>query len=743
MNKFITHYEIFEKIGEGGMGVVYKARDLRLDRFVAVKMLPDDKFAGPAIRERFLREARTASSLNHPNIVTIYEVESTGDSHLIAMEYVKGMSLAQMLHGQGLPLAQALKYAIQIAEGVGKAHSAGIVHRDLKPANLMVTDDGIVKILDFGLAKRFDHPQADTLTRTLTDTLTDSGVLVGTVAYMSPEQALGETLDARSDVFSFGVILYEMFVGARPFEGKTPLATLQKIQIEPAPKVRHSRPDVPEAVEEIVQKALEKDRARRFQTTGDMTEGLRAALAEMTTADLGLVHSLSRKLTALTRMPLRWKVASLALLAGFVLMAAFNLSAIRSFLFRTADRDPAKLIDPAATSVQALDASQWTQQGRAYLRRYDRPDNIERAVEAFKKATERDPKFAPGYAGLAEGYARKNALTPDPQWVRLAAESSRKAVELDRDLAVAHQARGIVLLQTQQVEDAAEELNRARELDPRSASAWMWMAEYLGRKGDPTKAEEYYRKAAQLDPNDWSVHRYFGTFFYRNAKYDLALAEWERARELSADNILVLRNLAAAYQKMDRDDDAAAVLQRALEVQPSAGIYNNLATLRFFQGRYEDSAAAFEKAVEFNPTLHLYWGNLGDAHRWIPGNDLKAKTSYERAIQLAGEKLSASPNDAELLSYVALYAAKSGDKKLALEHLDRIERVAQRNPATYYKSAVVYEIAGNRPNALRDLETALRLGYPLKEVQTEPELVSLRSDRAYHQMISRIQTQSK
>src|SRR4051812_36060907 len=151
MKRVITHYEIFEKIGEGGMGVVFKARDLRLDRIVAVKMLPDNKFAGPGLQERFLREARTASSLNHPNIVTIYEVEPTEGSHLIVMEYVKGKSLSQILQPRGLPMMLALRYAIQVADGIAKAHSAGIIHRDLKPSNIMVTDDGIVKILDFGL----------------------------------------------------------------------------------------------------------------------------------------------------------------------------------------------------------------------------------------------------------------------------------------------------------------------------------------------------------------------------------------------------------------------------------------------------------------------------------------------------------------------------------------------------------------------------------------------------------------
>jgi serine/threonine protein kinase len=423
MKRVITHYEIFEKIGEGGMGVVFKARDLRLDRIVAVKMLPDHKFAGPSLRERFLREARTASSLNHPNIVTIYEVESTESSQLIVMEYVKGKSLSQILQPRGLPLVNALRYAIQVADGIAKAHSAGIIHRDLKPSNIMVTDDGIVKILDFGLAKRFDSPDEDSSTRTVEETLTNSGAVIGSVSYMSPEQALGEPLDTRSDIFSFGVVLYEMFAGVRPFEGKSPLVTLQKIQHEPAPKLRINRPEIPEALESIVQKALEKQIALRYETMSALAENLRSVMTKLTTTNSSIAHAVSRELTEFAKV-------------------------VRTILMRSAEMKPPKVIDPARTPTGHLTASEWTRHGRLILRRYDRPENIDMSIELFKKAVERDSKFAPAYAGLAESYYRKNSLIPDSQWVRLALESSRKAVELDGDLAVAHVARGIVLLQS-------------------------------------------------------------------------------------------------------------------------------------------------------------------------------------------------------------------------------------------------------------------------------------------------------
>ena len=715
MKKIITHYEIFEKIGEGGMGVVFKARDLRLDRFVAVKMLPDNKFADTSLRERFLREARTASSLNHPNIITIYEVEYSEGSHLIVMEYIKGKSLSQMLQPGGLPLTNALRYAIQAADGIAKAHAAGIIHRDLKPSNIMVTEDGIVKILDFGLAKRFESAKTDSSTHTFDESLTNSGAVIGSVSYMSPEQALGKSLDARSDIFSFGVILFEMFAGVRPFEGKSPIVTLQKLQLEPAPKLKLKRPEVPEVLEAIVQKALEKDLARRCQTMSVVAEDLRSVLTRMTMTNSTIAQTVSRELTAFGKV-------------------------FRTILSRSTDLNPSENIDPSRTPTGKLTASEWTRHGRSILRRYDRPENIDMAIELFKKAVERDPKFAPGYAGLAESYYRKNSLIPDSQWSRLALESSRRAVELDGDLAIGRVARGIVLLQSPREGDAGPELDRALELDPHSSTAHMWMAEHLSRKDQPELAEQHFRLAVDLDRNDWNPHLYYGVFLMKAAKYDRAVTQWEQARELCGDNIIVLSRLAAAYVKLDRSDDAAAVLQRALEVQPTATTYNNLATLRFAQGRYSDAASAFAKAVEMVPTGHLYWGNLGDARRWIPSERHRAYDAYRNAIRIAKESLSARPNDAQLLGYMALYAVKSGETKLALDYIQRLERVSRRTPDSYFKSCVVYELAGDRSKALRDLKTAFDNQYPLKEIQNEPELVALRADRAFHQMFSKIQS---
>jgi serine/threonine protein kinase len=226
----ILHYNIVEKLGEGGMGVVWKARDTHLDRFVAVKVLPVEKLKDAERQRRFVQEAKAASALNHPNIVHIYDIAEADGTPFIAMEYVPGKTLGQLIGRKGLPLGEALKHAIQIADALAKAHTAGIIHRDLKPSNVMVTEEGVVKVLDFGLAK-LAEPATGEFGETATLRAsegpgTEEGTIVGTTSYMSPEQAEGKRVDARSDIFSFGSVLYEMISGRRAFHGDSKLSTL-------------------------------------------------------------------------------------------------------------------------------------------------------------------------------------------------------------------------------------------------------------------------------------------------------------------------------------------------------------------------------------------------------------------------------------------------------------------------------------------------------------------------------------
>jgi serine/threonine protein kinase len=277
----LSHYRLVEKIGEGGMGVVWKALDTKLDREVAIKLLSEDLASDPERLKRFELEAKAAAALNHPNIVTLYSVEEAEGTHFIAMELVEGATLAQVIPGEGLPVERYLDLALPLTEAITAAHERGVTHRDLKPSNIMVSDKGRLKVLDFGLAKLRERGSRDRPVEDSTKTATHNGIVLGTMPYMSPEQLQGKPIDQRSDIFALGIVLYEMATGRRPFGGDNPAALSSSILRDMPLALTEVNRAMPSDLARIVRRCLQKDPNRRYQTAKDLRNELEELQTEL------------------------------------------------------------------------------------------------------------------------------------------------------------------------------------------------------------------------------------------------------------------------------------------------------------------------------------------------------------------------------------------------------------------------------------------------------------------------------
>ena len=704
-------YQIVSQLGQGGMGVVYRAHDPRLDRHVAIKLLPPELTRDETAEQRFLQEAKAASALDHPNICTIYEINETDDGQLyLVMAHYEGETLKERIARGPLELDDAVDIATQVGQGLAEAHGAGIVHRDIKPANLFVTKSGVVKILDFGLAKLAG-----------TEGVTQTGTTVGTVAYMSPEQARGQEVDHRTDIWSLGVVLYEMLAGEPPFQGENLLSIADAIRSHEAGLL----PSRASSLDNMVSRALSKDREQRYQSVTDLVDDLRnvqpgPGTSAVVTSRPDVPSIAVLPFTNMSADPeqeyfcdglAEELIDALARLKGLRVVArtsAFQFKGQAQDLREVGGRLKVQTVVEGSVrksgsrlriNAQLINAEDGY---HLWSERYDRElddiflvqeemasaiveelkvqllsggngqlvrrptDNVEaynlylrgrhclnkrteemlnKGISLFEEAIERDSNFAGAYAGLADGLTLLGAAGYGMSHVDVlsrARSAAQKAIDLDDQLAEAHEALGFLRFRFDwDWTDAEKLLRRAVELNSGSASAHHRLALTLIAQGrrdaavasisravelDPLSpvyntakgrvlslARGYdeafiqFRQTVELDPNFAQVHFDFGMAYAQRRRFDEAIAEFEKGLTFSGRRALMVSVLGNIYGVAGRRSDAQAVLDELRDLsqqQEVPALY--FAFVHVGLGAVDEAIDALEHAYEERTGVMVY-----------------------------------------------------------------------------------------------------------------------------------------
>ena len=739
IGKTVSHYRILSKLGEGGMGVVYKAEDTRLKRTVALKFLSPQGVGAEQDKTRFIHEAQAAAALNHPNICTVYEIDEYENRSFIAMECIEGESLKAKINSGPLRLDEAIEIAVEIAEGLQEAHSKGIIHRDIKSGNIMLTATGRVKVMDFGLAKSSGRTQ-----------LTQSGTAVGTVAYMSPEQGRGDPVDFRTDIWSLGVVLYEMITGEPPFKADYEQATIYLIINKEPPSVRNRRSDTPKELERIIEKTLKKNTRDRYASADELKKDLESLMKTRRPGAMERKATREESKPSIAVLPFRdmspqrdqeYFCEGIAeeLINALVKIEGLRVSA-RTTAFQFKDRDGDIQEIGEQLKVKTVLEGSIRKSGNR-LRITAQLINVDDGFHIWSEKYDRD---------LDDIFAIQDEISlaiVDSLKVRLLGEERSALVKRHTDDHVAHNLylEGLYFWNRRLeggMKRAMEHFRQAIEKDPGYALAYVGVADtynisglfgYLPPNEAFPKAREAAIKALEIDDTLGEAHAslaFVNTFFDWN--WSAGEDEFRRALELNPKYATGHEWYGLYLSSMGRFDEGITETERARDLDPLSPMINAVAGIAYyFARRYEDSIETHQKTLDLDPTFLL--SNTYICMAYV------ANGMYESALRVMRRVEASAVDHAYSLGYFGCFYGFCGQKEDALRILDILNEMSKQRYVSPIHHAFVLVGLGRIEEAVDWFEKAYEEGSPLLVFNKfAPLFEPLLSDTRYQELLRKI-----